>query len=129
MRYWSKRSFQMSTINEIKAQKISFHLTLFVQFLPPSNSYFNMQICPPLSYFNITQKLKKCFALMYPDFKLNLIAHIFRKFVVCRTTKSDVIFAFVRGTLGVSYSFEHNACLSVRVFYSLHCIFIIDASL
>ena len=35
---------------------------------------------------------------MHPDFELNLITHIFRKFWVSRKTESDVIFAFVRGT-------------------------------
>ena len=25
------------------------------------------------------------------------------------------------------HSFEHNSCLSVRLFYSLYCVFIIDA--
>ena len=56
------------------------------------------QICPPFSYFNITPKRKQSFALMHPDFKSNLITNIFRKFGVSRTTGSDVIFAFVRGT-------------------------------
>ena len=66
---------------------------------------------------------------MHPDFKSNLITHIFRNFGVSRTTASDVIFAFVRGTQGISYSFEYNACLLVRVFYSLFCVFIINANL
>ena len=35
---------------------------------------------------------------MHPDFESNLITHIFSKFGVSRTTESDVIFAFVRGT-------------------------------
>ena len=35
---------------------------------------------------------------MHPDFEWNLITHIFREFAVSRTTGSDVIFAFVRGT-------------------------------
>ena len=74
------------------------------------------QICPPVSYFSIAPKLKKIFALMHPDFKSNLITHIFRKFGVSQTTGSDVIFAFARSTYGVSSSFEHNACLSVCVF-------------
>ena len=68
-------------------------------------------------------------ALMHPDFESNLITHIFRKFGVSRTTRSDVIFAFVRGIVGVSCSFEHNACLSVLVFYSLYCVIIINANL
>ena len=66
---------------------------------------------------------------MHPDFESNLITHIFRKFGVSETTGSDVIFAFVRGTQGVLCSFEHNACLSVRLFYSLYCVFIINANL
>ena len=32
---------------------------------------------------------------MDPDFESNLIAYIFRKFRVSRTTVSDVIFAFI----------------------------------
>ena len=56
------------------------------------------QIYPPLSYFNIAAKLKKSFALMHPDFELNLITNIFRNFGVSWITESDVIFAFVRGT-------------------------------
>ena len=63
---------------------------------------------------------------MRPNFESNLVTHIFRKFGVNWTTGSDVIFAYVRGTYGVSHSFEHNACLWVRLFYSLYCIFIID---
>ena len=66
---------------------------------------------------------------MHPDFESNLITHIFIKFGVSGTTGSDVIFAFVRGTQGVLYSFEPNACLSVRLFYSLYCVFIINANL
>ena len=54
---------------------------------------------------------------MHPDFESNFITYIFRKFGVSWVTRSDVIFAFVRGTLGVFYSFEHNACLSTRLFY------------
>ena len=84
---------------------------------------------PPLSYFNIASKLKKSFALMHPDFESNLITHIFRQFGVSRTIGSDVIFAFVSGTEAVLCSFGHNACLSVRVFDSLYCVFIIDANL
>ena len=49
-------------------------------------------------YFNIAPNLNKSFALMHPDFKSNLMTHIFSKFGVSRTTGSDVIFAFVRGT-------------------------------
>ena len=74
---------------------------------------------PLLSYFNIAPKQNKSFALMHPDFELNLITHIFRNFRVSGTTGSDVIFAFVRGILGVLCIFEQNACLSVRVFYLL----------
>ena len=48
---------------------------------------------------------------MHPNFESNLVTHIFRKFGVNWTTGSDVIFAYVRGTYGVSHSFEHNACL------------------
>ena len=66
---------------------------------------------------------------MHADFESNLITHIFRKFRVSETTGSDVIFAFVRGTQGVLFNFEHNACLSVCVLYSLYCVFIIDANL
>ena len=66
---------------------------------------------------------------MHPDFELNLITHIFRKFGVSGTTGSDAIFAFIRGTQGVLLSFEHNACLSVRLFFSLYCVFIINANL
>ena len=84
------------------------------------------QICPPLRYFNIAPKGHKSFALMHPDFKSNLVTHICRKFGVSRTTGSDVIFDFVKG---VSRSFEHNACLLVRVFYSLYCVIIINANL
>ena len=73
-----------------------------------------------LSYFNIAPKLNKSFALMHPDFESNLITHIFRKFGVSGTTGRDVIIAFVKGTQGVLCNFDHNACLSVRVFYSLH---------
>ena len=65
-------------------------LTLFV----PEGGKF----APPLSYFNIAPKQKQSFALMHPDFKSKLITHIFRNFGVSRTTESDVIFAFVRGT-------------------------------
>ena len=96
-------------------------LTLFV----PAKGKF----APPLSYFNIAPKLKKNFPLMHPDFESNLITHIFSKFGVSETTGSDVIFAFVRGTQGVLCSFEHNACLSVCLFYSLYCVFIINANL
>ena len=53
---------------------------------------------PLLSYFIITPKLSKNFALMRPDFESNLITLIFRNFEVRRTTVSDVNFAFVRGT-------------------------------
>ena len=66
---------------------------------------------------------------MHPDFEPNLIAHIFRKFGVIRITESDVIFAFVRGTEGVSDSFEPNACLSTYLFNSFYYVFIIDAYL
>ena len=66
------------------------YLTLFV----PGGGKF----ASPLSYFNIAPKRKQSFALMHPDFESNLITHIFRKFGVSRTTGSDVIFAFVRGT-------------------------------
>ena len=62
-------------------------------------------------------------------FESNWITHIFRKFGVSRMTESDVIFVFVRGTLGVWYSFEHKACLSVRLFYWLYCVFIVDSNL
>ena len=47
---------------------------------------------------------------MHSDFESNLIIHISRKFGVSRITESDVVFAFGRGTEGVSSSFEHNAC-------------------
>ena len=66
---------------------------------------------------------------MHPDFVSNLITYIFSKFGVSGTTGSDVIFAFVRGTQGVLCSFEPNACLSVRLLYSLYCVFIINANL
>ena len=66
---------------------------------------------------------------MQLDFESNLIKHIFRKFEVSRTTGSDVIFAFVDGTQGVSCSFKRKACLSVCVFYSLYYVFIINANL
>ena len=56
------------------------------------------KFAPPFSYFNIAPKRKQSFALMHPDFESNLITHIFRKFGVSRTTGSDVIFAFVKGT-------------------------------
>ena len=36
--------------------------------------------------------------MIHPDFELNLITHIFRKFGVSRTTGNDAIFAIVRGT-------------------------------
>ena len=87
------------------------------------------QICPHLSYFIIAPKLIKIFALMHPDFESNLITHIFRKFGVSGTTGSDVIFVFVGDTQGVLCSFEPNACLSVCSFYSLYCVFIINANL
>ena len=87
------------------------------------------KFAPPLSYFNIASKLKQNFALMHPDFESNLITHIFNKFGVSETTGSDVIFAFVRGTQGFLRNFEYNACLSMRVFYSLYCVFITDANL
>ena len=83
----------------------------------------------PLSYFNVAPKLKKSFALIHADFESILITHIFSNFGVSGTTGSDVIFAFVRGTQRVLCHFEHNACLSVRVFYSLFCVFITDANL
>ena len=66
---------------------------------------------------------------MHPDVKANFLTHVLRNFGVSRTTGSDVIFAFVRGTQGVLCNFEHNACLSERVFYSLYCVFIINANL
>ena len=66
---------------------------------------------------------------MHPDFESNLKAHIFRWFGVSRTTGSDIIFAFVKGTKEASYSFEHNACLSKRLFCSLYWVFIIDTNL
>ena len=66
---------------------------------------------------------------MHPYFESKLIAHIFRKFGAKQTTVSDVIFAFVRGTLGVLDSFEHNACLLAPLFYSLYSVLIIDANL
>ena len=66
---------------------------------------------------------------MYPNFERNLITHFFSKFGVSGTTGSDVIFAFVRGTQGVLCNFKRNACLSERVFYSLYCVFIINANL
>ena len=66
---------------------------------------------------------------MLPDFESNLITHIFRKFWVCRTTGSDVNFAFARDNEEVSCNFEYNVCLSARVFYSLYSVFIIDANL
>ena len=56
------------------------------------------KFAPPLSYFNIALKQKQSFALMHPDFEPSLITRISRKFGVSGTTKSDVIFAFVRGT-------------------------------
>ena len=65
---------------------------------------------------------------MHIDFESNLITHIFKRFGVRGTTGSDVIFTFVRGTQRFYCSFEHNECLSVRVFYSLYCVFIIDAN-
>ena len=66
---------------------------------------------------------------MHPDFESNLTTNIFRNFGVSRTTKSDVIFAFVRGTQGVLCNFERNACLLDLVFYSLYRVFIIHANL
>ena len=66
---------------------------------------------------------------MHPDFESNLITHIFRTFGVSRTIGSYVISAFVRGTYGVSYSFEHTACLSTRLFFSFYFKLIIDANL
>ena len=84
---------------------------------------------PPLLVILIYLLNKKSFALMHPDLESNLITHIFRKLGVSGTTGSDVIFAFVRGTQGVLCSFEHNACLSVRLFYSLYYVFIIDVNL
>ena len=80
-------------------------------------------VCTPLSYFNIASKLQRSFALMHLEFESNLITNMFRKFGVSRTTGSDVIFALL------SFSFDRNACLSVRVFYSLYCLFITDANL
>ena len=87
------------------------------------------KFAPPLSYFNIAPKQKQSFALMHPDFESNLITHIFRNFGVSRATGSDVIFAFVRGTQVFFCNFEHYSCLSVRIFYSLYCIFIVNANL
>ena len=81
----------LPTLALIFSVKIPGILTLFV---PGGGG----QICRPLSYFNIAPKRKQSFALMHPDFESNLITHIFRKFGVSRTTGSDVIFAFVRGT-------------------------------
>ena len=105
---------------------------------PPKFKLFNLltlyvpggggKFAAPLSYFIIAPKLKKSFALMHPDFESNLIKHIFIKFGVNCTTGNDVIFAFARGTQRVSYSFEHNSCFSVRLFYSLYCVFIIDVN-
>ena len=66
---------------------------------------------------------------MHPDFESNLLTNIFRKFGVSWTTGSDVIFVFVRGTQGVLCDFERNACLSDLVFYSLYCVFIVNANL
>ena len=67
---------------------------ILTPFVPGGGAKF----APTLSYFNIASKLKKSFALMNPDFELNLITLIFRKFGVSRTNGSDAIFAFVRGT-------------------------------
>ena len=61
------------------------------------------KLVPPLSYFNIASKLKKIFVLVHPDFESNLITHMVRNFGVSQITGSHVIFAFVRGTEGVSY--------------------------
>ena len=61
------------------------------------------QIPPPLSHFNVAPKLNKNFALMNLGLELNLITYIYRKFEVSRIAESDVIFAFVRDTLGVSH--------------------------
>ena len=82
-------SFYCSIWHCFGTVNISILLTIFV----PGGA-----ICPPLSYFNIAPKLNKSFALMHPDFESNLIAHIFKKVWVSRTTRSDVINAFVRGT-------------------------------
>ena len=66
---------------------------------------------------------------MHPDFESNLTTTIFRKFGVGRITRSDDIFAFVRGTKRVSYSFVLNACLSTHLLCSFCSVFIIDANL
>ena len=84
-------------------KKSSAPLNKSLKKVNPKYKAFN-SICtmganlPLLSYFNIAPKLKQSFALMHPDVKSNLITHIFRNFGVSRTTESDVIFAFVRGT-------------------------------
>ena len=82
---------------EKKEEQIDFGtccLTLFV-------SWRGGKFASSLGYFNIAPKLTQSFALMHPDFKSNLITNIFRQFGVSRTTESDIIFAFVKGTQGV----------------------------
>ena len=56
---------------------------------------------------------------MHPDFELNLITQIFKKFGVSLTTGSDVISAFVRVTEGVYtvLSAKHAYMCT----YSVHC--------
>ena len=76
------------------------------------------EFASPLSYFNIAPKLNKRFALMHPDFESNLITHIFRSFEVSRITRNDVIFALVRSTEGVSYSFKQM--YAYQSTYSIH---------
>ena len=51
---------------------------------------------------------------MHPDFESNLITHIFRKFGVSRTTRSDVIFAFVRGTEGARMAVRYASIFAKK---------------
>ena len=54
---------------------------------------------PEFELNSITHIFRKFgFALMHPEFELNSITHIFRKFGVSRIAGSDVIFAFIWST-------------------------------
>ena len=75
------------------------------------------QICSPSSHFDIASKLKRSFALMHPNFKSNLITHIFRKFGVSQTSGSDIIFAFVRHLLSFMQFETQRMFVSVRILF------------
>ena len=77
------------------------------------------KFAPSLSYFSIASKLKKLFALMHPEFELNLITNIFRKF---ETAGQPEVTSFL---LLLKAPKEFYAILSTmhayQTSYSIHC--------